>query len=239
VTGDPVLFLLRVLFLIPALLLGFVLHEFAHALVAVSQGDPTPRNQGRLSLDPRRHMDPLGMVLVIFVGIGYAKPVEINPARLRSEFSRLMVALAGPAANLAIAVVASLALKLLTHTDPLFGGLDFKAYCSISVSPQEVLRTALFYVYTLNLFLMLFNLVPIPPLDGFELIRTVLRRNNPRLLFQIESNRQQIFFGFLIVFFLLPSFVQAFDFLSFFRLMAFILRPLVLFLGMPLYLPCG
>ena len=184
-------------------------------------------------------MDPLGMVLVIFVGIGYAKPVEINPARLRSEFSRLMVALAGPAANLAIAVLASLALKLLTHTDPLFGGLDFKAYCSISVSPQEVLRTALFYVYTLNLFLMLFNLVPIPPLDGFELIRTVLRRNNPRLLFQIESNRQQVFFAFLIVFFLLPSFVQAFDFLSFFRLMAFILRPLVLFLGMPLYLPCG
>jgi Zn-dependent protease len=239
VIGDPVLFLLHVLFLIPALLLGFVLHELAHAVVAVSQGDPTPRNQGRISLDPRRHMDPLGMVLVLFVGIGYAKPVEINPARLRSEFSRLLVALAGPAANLAIAVVASLALKLLTPADPIFGLPDFRAQCSIAVPPLEVLRTALFYVYTLNLFLMLFNLVPIPPLDGFELIRTVLRRNNPRLLFQIETNRQQIFFAFLLVFFLLPAFVQAFDFLSFFRFMSFVLRPLVLLLGVPLYLPCG
>jgi Zn-dependent protease len=239
VIGDPVLFLIRVLFLIPALLLGFVLHELAHAVVAVSQGDPTPRNQGRLSLDPRRHMDPLGMVLVLFVGIGYAKPVQINPARLRGEFSRLLVALAGPAANLAIAVVASLAIKLLTHNDPIFGAPDFTAFCSISVPPVEVLRTALFYVYTLNLFLMIFNLVPIPPLDGFELIRTVLRRNNPRLLFQIESNRQQIFFGFLVIFFLLPAFIQVFEFLSFFRFMSFILKPLVLLLGVPLYLPCG
>jgi Zn-dependent protease len=239
VTGDPVFFLLRILFLIPALLLGFVLHELAHAVVAVSQGDPTPRNMGRVSLDPRRHMDPLGMVLVLFVGIGYAKPVQINPARLRGEFSRLLVALAGPAANLAIAVVASLAIKLVTPTDPVFGLPDFRSFCSIAVPPLDVLRTALFYVYTLNLFLMLFNLVPIPPLDGFELIRTVLRRNNPRLLFQIETNRQQIFFAFLIIFFLLPSFVQAFDFLSFFRFMSFILRPLVLLLGVPLYLPCG
>src|SRR5258708_12303394 len=119
--GDPVAFLLRVLFLVPALLLGFVLHEFSHAAVALSQGDPTPRNQGRLSLDPRRHLDPVGALMVLFVGIGYARPVQINPSRLRTEFSRLLVALAGPPANLPLPLVASVALKLLLPTPASLG----------------------------------------------------------------------------------------------------------------------
>lgn len=237
--GDPVFFLLRLLFLVPALFLGLVLHELAHAVVAVSQGDPTPRNQGRLSLDPRRHIDPVGLVLVLFVGIGYARPVQINPNRLRGEFSRLLVALAGPATNLLIAVLASVVLKLIANSQAVLGLPNFDAFCSISSTPLDVAKTALFYIYTLNLFLMLFNLVPIPPLDGFELIRTALRRNNPKLLFQVETNSQQIFFVFLIVFFLLPSFVPAFGFLSFFRVMIFILTPLINLLGVPLMLPCN
>lgn len=237
--GDPATFLLRVLFLVPALLLGFVLHEWAHAAVALTQGDPTPKNQGRLSLDPRRHLDPVGVLMVLFVGIGYARPVHINPSRLRTEFSRLLVALAGPAANLAIAIVASVALKLIAGSQAVLGFPDFGAACSVSISPLEIVKTAFFYVYTMNLFLMLFNLLPIPPLDGFELIRTVLRRNNPRLVFQIEMNSQQIFFGFILIFLLLPSFVPAFDFLSFFRIMIVILQPLITLLGVPLRLPCG
>lgn len=237
--GDPVAFLLRVLFLVPALLLGFVLHEFSHAAAALSQGDPTPRNQGRLSLDPRRHLDPVGALMVLFVGIGYARPVQINPSRLRTEFSRLLVALAGPAANLAIALVASLALKLIIGSQAGLGPLSYLAECPPSTSLLEIAKTALFYIYTINLFLMLFNLVPIPPLDGFELIRTPLRRNNPRLLFQIEMNGQQLFFGFILVFFLLPLFVPTFGFLSFFRIMELILNPLVTVLGVPLQLPCG
>ncbi len=237
--GDPVAFLLRVLFLVPALLLGFVLHEFSHAAVALSQGDPTPRNQGRLSLDPRRHLDPVGALMVLFVGIGYARPVQINPSRLRTEFSRLLVALAGPAANLAIALVASVALKLIIGSQAGLGPLSYLAPCPPSTSLLEIAKTALLYIYTINLFLMLFNLVPIPPLDGFELIRAPLRRNNPRLLFQIEMNSQQIFFGFILVFFLLPAFVPSFGFLSFFRIMELILNPLVAVLGVPLQLPCG
>jgi Zn-dependent protease len=239
VFGEPLAFLLRILFLIPALLLGFVLHELAHAAVALSQGDPTPRNQGRLSLDPRRHIDPIGLVLVLFVGIGYARPVQINPSRLRSEFSRLLVAIAGPAANLGIAILASVALKVIAASQSVLGFPDFTAVCSLAVSPIEVLKTVLFYIYTLNLFLMIFNLIPIPPLDGFELIRTALRRNNPRLLYQVETNSQQIFFGFIVIFFLVPAFLPAFDFLSFFRIIAFILQPVVTVLGVPLKFPCG
>jgi Zn-dependent protease len=239
VFGDPATFLLRVLFLIPALLLGFVLHEFAHAAVALSQGDPTPRNQGRLSLDPRRHIDPIGAILVVLVGIGYARPVQINASRLRTEFSRLLVALAGPAANLAIAIVASVVLKLIAGSQAIFGFPNFLADCSIATSPLEIIKTALFYIYTLNLFLMLFNLVPIPPLDGFELIRTLLRRNNPRLVFQMEMNSQQIFFGFIVVFLLLPYYVPSLGFLSFFRIITVILTPLTTLLGVPLQLPCN
>jgi len=130
-------------------------------------------------------------------------------------------------------------LKIIAASQSVLGFPDFTAVCGLVVSPIEVLKTVLFYIYTLNLFLMIFNLLPIPPLDGFELIRTPLRRNNPKLLYQIESNSQQIFFGFIVIFFLLPAYLPAFDFLSFFRFMLFILQPLVTLLGVPLKLPCG
>jgi Zn-dependent protease len=239
--ANPLTFLLllRILFLIPAILLGLVLHELAHAAVAVSLGDPTPKNHGRLSLNPLRHLDPLGVILVLLVGIGYGHPVQIDPVRLRGEFSRLLVALAGPAANLAIAVLASVALKAIASSHAVLGVPDFIAFCGFAGGPVVVLETALFYIYTLNLFLVIFNLLPIPPLDGFELTRTVMRRTAPKLLLQIEMKRRQILFGFLVIFFVLPALVPVFGFLSFFRLMIFILHPLLVLLGVPLQVPCG
>lgn len=229
--GDPFFFILNVVFLIPALLIGFTLHELAHAAVAVSRGDPTPRNQGRLSLDPRRHIDPLGLIMVLLIGVGYARPVQINPARLRGELSRLMVALAGPGANLAIAILASIPLKLIAGSGAdVLGGPNFLANCSLTVPPLEVLKTELFYIYTLNLYLMVFNLLPIPPLDGFEIIRTALQRRNPRLLFQIETNRQGIILVFVIVVLFVPRLL--------FGLINFFIGPIVTLLGVPVGFPC-
>ena len=202
--GDPRFLLLRVLFFVPALVLGFTLHEAAHALVANLQGDPTAKNQGRLSLNPRRHIDPLGLMMILVIGVGYAKPVPVNPSKMKGQFSHLMVSLAGPFANLIVAIIASIALKIIAGSSGLLGGPDFFASCSLSVGAIDILKTELFYVYTLNLFLMVFNLLPIPPLDGFELVRIVLRRSNPQLLFQIEMNRMQILMGVLLVFFFFP-----------------------------------
>jgi Zn-dependent protease len=230
--GNPQVFALHLLFIVPALLVGFTLHEFAHAAVAVRLGDPTPKSQGRLSLDPRRHIHPLGAIMVLLAGIGFAKPVMINPRNLRGDWSQLMVSLAGPAANLVIAIVASVALKLVASATALTPGFpNFFAPCALNNLPLEVLKVGLYYMYTLNLYLMVFNLFPVPPLDGFEIIRTTLRRGNPRLLYQIESNRDSIVLVFFVV-------ALAASPILFF-IMGLVVKPVALLLGVPLGFPCG
>ena len=229
--GSPNTLLQRLVFFIPALFLGFILHEVAHAVVAVAQGDPTPKNQGRISLNPRRHIEPLGLVLILLAGVGYAKPVVVNPARMRGQFSMLLVALAGPATNLAIAVLASLVLKLIVGLQPVTLGISpYAASCSFSVGPLEILKTELAFIYSLNLLLMVFNLLPVPPLDGFEVVRTFLRRYNPRLLYQITMNQQYILLGFIFTVFLLREWL--------FTFLLFVLQPVIAVLGWPYGFPC-
>jgi Zn-dependent protease len=230
--GNPQLFLLHLIFIIPALLVGFTLHEFAHAAVAVRLGDPTPRNQGRLSLDPRRHIHPLGALMVLLAGIGFAKPVMVNNRNLKGEWAQLSVSLAGPAANLAIAIVASVALKVVASATALTPGFpSYLAFCSLTGAPLEVLKTGLYYMYTLNLYLMIFNLFPVPPLDGFEIIRTTLRQRNPHLLYRIEMNRDSIMLVFFVI-------VLAASSILFF-IINLVARPIALLLGVPLGFPCG
>ncbi|MFN2465953.1 MAG: site-2 protease family protein [Candidatus Dormibacteria bacterium] len=228
---DPRAFLFRIIFMIPALLIGFTLHEFAHAAVAVQQGDPTPRNQGRLSLDPRRHLHPLGTLMVLLAGVGFAKPVNINARNFKHERSALMVSLAGPLANLLIAIATSLLIKLVVETTARPGSLpNFLPFCSFATSPLEVIKSELYAIYTLNLFLMVFNLLPVPPLDGFEIIRTTLRHSNPRLLFQIESNRESIVMVFVLIALLASSIL--------FFVMGLVVNPIAALLGVPLRFPC-
>ncbi|MGI8607715.1 MAG: site-2 protease family protein [Candidatus Dormibacteria bacterium] len=231
--GDPLTFLLRVLFFIPALLIGFTLHEFAHALVAVRQGDPTPKNQGRLSLDPRRHLHPLGTIMVLLAGVGFAKPVMVNPRNFKRDRSALMVALAGPAANLLIAIVASVLLKIMANLTAVNGFPNFQTTCIPGVfqlHPLEILKAELYVVYTLNLYLMVFNLLPVPPLDGFEIIRTTLRKSNPRLLYQIESNRDSIVLIFVLIALVASSIL--------FFVMGLVVNPVATLLGVPIGFPC-
>jgi Zn-dependent protease len=103
VFSDPVQFVVNSLYLIPALLIGLIGHEFAHAAVAVARGDQTPRLDGRLSLNPSHHLDPLGTIAILLIGFGWAKPVRINPFRMRGRYDAALVALAGPVTNLLIA----------------------------------------------------------------------------------------------------------------------------------------
>jgi Zn-dependent protease len=229
VPRDLTSFLLHILFMVPALLLGLVLHELAHAAVATAQGDPTPRNQGRLSLDPRRHLHPWGTIMVFVFGFGFANPVQINPGRLRGGLARFFVAIAGPAANLTLAVLASIPLRLLADSTP--AGPQFHASCSLSASPDVLLQTELFYIYALNLFLVVFNLLPVPGLDGFEIVRAILRTRNPRLLFQIEMNRQGIMLVLVFVFLFFAGVV--------FGMFHFVIGPIANILGPPAVFPCS
>jgi Zn-dependent protease len=183
--GDPVQFVINALYLIPALLLGLIGHEMAHAAVAVARGDQTPRLDGRLSPNPRYHLDPLGTIAIFLIGFGWAKPVRIDPRRMRGRFDAALVALAGPLANLVIAFVLAIPIKLLVRA----GTLDITSF------PWRFLWVA----FILNVVLAVFNLIPIPPLDGYSFLSALLRPRFPELFFRIDSNRQAIMLVFVLV----------------------------------------
>ena len=183
--GDPFQFIVNALYLIPALLIGLIGHETAHAAVAVARGDQTPRLDGRLSLDPSHHLDPLGTIAIFLIGFGWAKPVRINPARMRGRYDAALVSLAGPFANLLIAFVLAIPLKL----GVLAGSFN-------NSSPAwHLLEVA----FILNVVLAVFNLLPIPPLDGYSFLSALFRRRFPEFFFRIDSNRMAIMLGFVLV----------------------------------------
>ena len=176
------------LFLITVLILSIVIHEIAHGAMAYHLGDPTAKYAGRLTLNPLKHLDPIGSFLVPIIliittgmGIGWAKPVPINPYNFRDQkWGNLKVAFAGPAANLLIAIAFGLIIRLLFF---------FNLYISQFIK-------ALSIIVFINLLLAIFNLIPIPPLDGSHILFTFL---SPRMI------KTKIFleqFGFIILLFL-------------------------------------
>lgn len=173
------------------LVIAFTVHEFSHAFVADYFGDDTPRRQGRLTLNPLVHLDPLGSLLLILAGFGWARPVQINPYALqkRSAAAPMLVALAGPASNLLLAVAAALPIRF---------GL-------IPIDFGSGMLPSVYYVFVnfvfLNLLLMLFNLLPIFPLDGEKILQYFLPPSGQRLL---ESLRPYGSLLLLALIFLLP-----------------------------------
>ncbi len=142
---------------IPALLIAITVHEYAHARVAYAYGDPTAKLQGRLSLNPFKHLDPLGTLMLLVAGIGWARPVPINPYRFRSHRGGLLaVSLAGPVSNFITAFATLLALVLLMRT-----GLPRWAAGMLEM------------IAVINIVLGVFNLIPIPPLDGSKVLTAV------------------------------------------------------------------
>lgn len=134
-----------------ALIPAFAVHEFAHAWVAYQLGDPTAKNQGRLTLNPLKHLDPLGTLMVLVAGFGWAKPVPVNPYYLRGgRGSMALVAAAGPAANLLMATLVALLWRL------------------IGLAGGRLLGELLLIFIYLNIALLFFNLIPLSPLDGFK-----------------------------------------------------------------------
>jgi Zn-dependent protease len=183
--SDPLQFLINALYLIPALLVGLIGHEFSHAAVAVARGDETPRLDGRLSLNPSHHLDPLGSIAVLLIGFGWAKPVRINPYRMRGRFDAALVAVAGPLTNLVLAVVFSIPVKLGINAGTFDAGWP----------PWRLLLVA-FY---LNVALAVLNILPIPPLDGYNFFSTLLRRQLGALFLWIDKNQQVIMLVFVLL----------------------------------------
>jgi Zn-dependent protease len=159
------------------LLIAFTIHELAHAVTAVQLGDDTPRRMGRLTLNPLAHLDPLGSLLLLFAGFGWAKPVMVNPYNLRSgpNLGMAIVAAAGPFSNFVMAALAAIPLRLGIVPD-IGGG-------PIIPTLARFLQEFIF----LNLILMLFNLIPITPLDGSKILRGFAPREWDRPLAMLEQ----------------------------------------------------
>jgi Zn-dependent protease len=174
---------------------AFPVHEFAHAWVADRFGDNTPRANGRLTLNPLAHLDPFGSLLMIVVGFGWAKPVPINPYVLQrhSPAATMWVSLAGPMSNLLMAIIGAA-----------FFRLGLVSVSNIVIVPGKILPNLPLFLYlfiTTNLWLMLFNLLPLFPLDGEKVLDYLLPPAGARVL---ESIRPYGSLILMVILFVLP-----------------------------------
>lgn len=151
--------------MIPAILIGFTFHEYAHAKMADRLGDKTARFQGRLNLNPLSHLDFIGMITILLIGFGWAKPVEINPTAFRNpKKDDLKVSLAGPFANLVVAIIATLVFGIY---------LKFILLRITNINLAEVLSGILLSIIKVNVMLCVFNLLPLPSFDGEHIIKYI------------------------------------------------------------------
>jgi Zn-dependent protease len=171
------------------LLLALPFHEFAHAATAVALGDDTPINQGRYTLNPLRHLDPMGSLLILITGFGWAKPVQWNPRNIRTSVrtGAILVAIAGPLSNLLLAVIAALAIGF------------------IGVGGSALWINFLSYFLYINVLLAVFNLIPVPPLDGSHVLFALLPGDAYR--WHAVLSQYGLIFIFLIVF-MAPGVIQ-------------------------------
>lgn len=161
---------------IVVLLVAFPLHEFAHAWTATQFGDSTPRQNGRLTLNPLAHLDPMGSILLLFAGFGWAKPVPVNPYALerRSPAALMWVSLAGPLSNFLLAILAAIPFRL--------GWVSVSQGLAPSVGLLPSIDKIMVWFIYINLLLALFNLIPLAPLDGEKIATYFLPPNLARYM---------------------------------------------------------
>lgn len=179
--------LLERVFLVIPLILSLSVHEWAHAAMAVYFGDDTPIRQGRYTLNPAAHIDPVGTILLPLLGIpfGWAKPVEWNPSRIRRgvpmKRALWLVSIAGPTSNIVLALISAIGLAFL--------------YPAIDTAPGEILKS----LFAVNVALAVFNMLPIPPLDGSRIVDANVPRSLEDFWASVHRFAPFLLFGVLLI----------------------------------------
>jgi Zn-dependent protease len=163
--SNPQAWIMDKILILPGIIIGLSLHEFGHAVVAYKLGDNTPKLQGRVTINPLAHIDWIGLAALFFCGFGWGQPVQINPYNFKNRRTgMLMTAFAGVVMNLLLAAFFTLVLKLVT--------VAFGSY-TLASGMGQVVWQMIYYTIQINLVLMIFNLIPVPPLDGFNIIANI------------------------------------------------------------------
>ena len=184
-----------------AALIALTVHEFSHGYASYKLGDPTAKSLGRLTLNPIKHIDPIGALCMIFFRFGWAKPVPINPRYFKKPKRDFAItALAGPLSNLLLAILAALGYLLIVKG---FSGVRFESEIAYNMAINLTLFVYIFHA--VNLGLAIFNLIPVPPLDGSRLLNVILPT---KLYFKVMRYERQIYLG-LIAWLLLGDFVKS------------------------------
>lgn len=177
----------RILKFLPGIILGLTVHEYSHALVAKLCGDMTSKEQGRVTLNPLKHIDPIGFIMLLVAGFGWAKPVHFNEQNLRNPKTDVIkIALAGPLSNALLAMILSVLFSLFSLAVPTYPG-----------SVLQIISEVFLYAIYINWGLFIFNLIPLPPLDGSHLLFHHLKRF-PDLYEGLFKYGSLLLFGLLI-----------------------------------------
>ena len=170
----------NMIFRIPALLIALTIHEYAHARVAVWLGDDTPKLMGRLTLNPIAHLDPFGLIMLWLFKFGWAKPVPINPNNFKNwRQGTILVSIAGPISNVMMAFLAAIIYGVLVKANMLSSGVGI----------------VLNFTYSYNIIFAIFNLIPLPPLDGSKVLTNLLPARQAYMLEKIEPYAPFILLG--------------------------------------------
>lgn len=187
---GPGPYLAIVLYTLPGFVFGSVIHELSHAAVALRCGDPTPRRDGRMTLDPRRNLDPFGSLGMLAAGVGWGRPVALDPLHLRDRRSRAAVAAAGPLSHLVVAAIFAGALRV----ELLGSGIDVRAFDTLAqFTLPGVILGVLLQGFLVNIALFVYNALPIPGLDGYAVVRSLWFTLAPRVFLTVEHYRAVLY----------------------------------------------
>jgi Zn-dependent protease len=191
--GDPIVFVIGSIFLVPALFIAIPAHELGHAVAAVLMGDPSPRNRGYLRPQPRLLFNVYGVVAAFLVNVTWGSPIPVNEYRLNGIGRKVVYVLGGPVANLLVAVVFGVILRVLVA----LGGFPNPA--TFSQPPLGLVATVCYAIFFLNLSTFAFQLLPVPGLDGWRVVEALFRNRNPRFFFNVQANLQTIWIVALLI----------------------------------------